>query len=531
MGTIRLNMEKRLIIAITLSVLVILLFQKFIAPPGQAPQNIGQPHVSAKDKGIKGETDIPQQVSYQKEKEAETTVETDNLILTFTNIGGSLKSIKSKEYDSVLANNLEPPLSIFSLISPEISPDIAFEAYKLTREKNRIIYTYTGKKNISVRKEFILHKDRDYIELQLFIDNFSGSDFSADYTIVGPSRIEPVTSMKGRDFIELNADIDGKLMKKSSVKNEGENIKGIISWVGLKNRYFAIVLKPPGASDSIFIRRVKNQLTTGVTVQPRVILPNSSIQDSYVMYIGPLVKSRLVALDIGIDNIISYGFFGGISVFLLNVLSGINSIVHNWGVSIIIVTFLINIILFPLTRKSFHSMQKMQEIQPHMEKLRKVHKDNPQRLNKEIAELYRTYNVNPFGGCLPMLLQLPIFLAFYQALMRSIELKNAAFLWIKDLSSPDALFVFSKPVPILGEQFNLLPIITLIVMFVQQKISTASSAKNMSPEMAKQQRIMALFFPIFFGFILYTFPSGLVLYWLTNSLLMIAEQLSMRRHE
>ncbi len=130
-----------------------------------------------------------------------------------------------------------------------------------------------------------------------------------------------------------------------------------------------------------------------------------------------------------------------------------------------------------------------------------------------------------------MLLQMPIFISFYQALMRSIELKNAHFLWIKDLSAPDALFVFSQPIPVIGNQFNLLPLLTVLVMFFQQRMSTAHSAQGASSDMAKQQKFMAMFFPIFFGFILYNFPSGLVLYWFTNSTLMVIEHMSMRRRK
>ena len=128
-----------------------------------------------------------------------------------------------------------------------------------------------------------------------------------------------------------------------------------------------------------------------------------------------------------------------------------------------------------------------------------------------------------------MLLQLPIFVAFYQALMRSIELKNAHFLWIKDLSGPDALFTFSQPLPLLGQNLNILPLITLLVMVAQQRLTTAHTGKSANDEMAKQQKMMAIFFPIFFGFILYNFPSGLVLYWLTNSLLMTGEQYMLRK--
>jgi len=165
-----------------------------------------------------------------------------------------------------------------------------------------------------------------------------------------------------------------------------------------------------------------------------------------------------------------------------------------------------------------------------MEKLRKLHKDNPQKLNQEMVALYKQYNVNPFGGCLPMLLQLPIFFAFYQTLLRTIELKNASFLWIKDLSSPDALFTFPQAIPFIGNTFNLLPLLTIVVMVLQQRTSTTHAAHGAESEMAKQQKFMALFMPLFFGIILYNFPSGLVLYWFTNSLLMMGEQMLIKKH-
>ncbi len=527
-------MEKRLIIAITLSIVVLLIFQRFIRPPVSAPTRVQQaPDIGLQTRGIKEELILPGPLSTAHRppslNEIETVYETDRFILTFTNIGGALKSIRLKEYDTLLVKDLESSFSTFSLISPLLDPNLPIAEYQLFKEPNKIIYQYETPQNIKIRKEYIFRNTNDYIELQLIIENPSGTSVSIDYTIIGPSRIELGTQMKGRNFIEMNASIDGKLVKKTKIKGDQQAVKGIVSWLALKNRYFTIAMKPSDATEGILIRQSNNRLTTGAIVKSRIVYPGSYIRDSYLLYIGPMIKSRLAALNLGLDEIVNYGFFGGISVFLLSILGAINSVVHNWGVSIIAVTILINIILFPLTKKSFHSMQKMQEIQPHMEKLRKLHKDNSQKLNKEMAELYRQYNVNPFGGCLPMLLQLPIFVAFYQALMRAIELKGAHFLWVKDLSAPDALFAFPQPLPFLGSHFNLLPIITVIVMFFQQRISTAHTGKHASSEMAKQQKFMAMFFPIFFGFILYSFPSGLVLYWLTNSSLMMAEQMLIRR--
>ena len=157
-------------------------------------------------------------------------------------------------------------------------------------------------------------------------------------------------------------------------------------------------------------------------------------------------------------------------------------------------------------------MRKIQEIQPHIEKLKSVHKDNTQKLNKELAGLYRQYNINPLGGCLPLLLQMPIFIALYQGLIRSIELKGANFLWIKDLTLSDSLFTWSAKLPIIGNSFNLLPVLMALTTLVQQKLSHPGGEIN------EQQRMMAFIMPVMLCFIFYNMPSCIVLYWFTNTL-------------
>jgi len=163
-------------------------------------------------------------------------------------------------------------------------------------------------------------------------------------------------------------------------------------------------------------------------------------------------------------------------------------------------------------------MKEMQALQPHIEELRRTYKDNPQRLNKEMMELYKKHKVNPFSGCLPLILQMPIFFALYQALMRSVLLKGAGFLWIKDLSEPDRLFSLPATLPI--REINLLPILMTIIMFIQQKMSVTSSSSTTM----QQQKAMMIIMPIMFGLIFYNMPSGLVLYWFINSLLMLIFQ-------
>ena len=158
-------------------------------------------------------------------------------------------------------------------------------------------------------------------------------------------------------------------------------------------------------------------------------------------------------------------------------------------------------------------MKKLQELQPEIQALREKYKDNPQAMNKEVLMLYRKYGVNPMSGCLPMLLQLPVFIALYNTLLRSYELKNAGFLWIKDLAEPDKLVVLKHSIPILGNEINLLPILMAVIMYFQQKQTPTSTSSS-----------GLWIMPILFGFIFYKFPAGLVLYWLTNSVFMLCIQ-------
>jgi YidC/Oxa1 family membrane protein insertase len=220
-----------------------------------------------------------------------------------------------------------------------------------------------------------------------------------------------------------------------------------------------------------------------------------------------------------------YGAFDFIAQILLRALEAIYRIVHNWGWAVVVLSLVIYLILYPLTVKQMRSMKQMQALQPIMEELKKTYKDNPQKLNKETMELYRKHKVNPFGGCLPMVLQIPIFFALYQVLIRYIVLKGASFLWIKDLSEPDRLYILAVSLPIVGNEINILPILISIGMFLQQKLSMRSMGTGYS----EQQRLMTLLMPLMFGIIFYHMPAGLVLYWLVNNLLMLINQLQISR--
>jgi YidC/Oxa1 family membrane protein insertase len=198
-------------------------------------------------------------------------------------------------------------------------------------------------------------------------------------------------------------------------------------------------------------------------------------------------------------------------------------IVRSWGLSIVLLAVFLNVILFPLTIKSMKSMQKMQALHPQMEKLKAQYKDNPKKLNAEIMELYKKYKINPLSGCLPLILQMPVFIALYQALMRAIELRGNSFLWISDLSMPDAVHIPFK-LPLIGNTLNILLVLMIIAMVLQQRLSTKSMGSAVTPEQKQQQQIMLIMMPIMFGFIFYNMPSGLVLYWFVNTVLTVVEQ-------
>ena len=205
----------------------------------------------------------------------------------------------------------------------------------------------------------------------------------------------------------------------------------------------------------------------------------------------------------GLEKALNLGWFAPIAKPLLYTLKYFYKYTHNYGIAIIIITVIIKILFFPLTHKSYKSMKDMQKLQPKMAELKEKYKDDRDTLNRSIMELYRTHKVNPLGGCLPMIVQIPVFFALYKSLMFSIELRHAPFmLWITDLSAKDPYYIT--------------PVIMGVTMFIQQKMTPTS----MDPMQAK----MMLALPVVFTFMFLNFPSGLVIYWLVNNILTIAQQ-------
>jgi YidC/Oxa1 family membrane protein insertase len=239
----------------------------------------------------------------------------------------------------------------------------------------------------------------------------------------------------------------------------------------------------------------------------------------YTLYFGPKSLRALGHAGSDLRRIVDFGFFDMIAKPLLHAMNFTYRYVPNYGIAIILITIIVKLLFWPLSNKSYKSMSQMKRLQPKMQEIRTKYKNDKKTMNQELMNLYKVYKVNPLGGCLPMVLQIPVFFAFYKMLYQAIELRHAPFLlWINDLAAPDRLFSFNFKVPMMAPPYGI-PVLTLIMgasMFLQQKMTPPPG----DPTQAK----MMMFMPIIFTVIFVNFSSGLVLYWLINNVLSIAQQ-------
>ena len=533
-------MEKKMLIALVLSLAVLFLFQnKFNKKPAPVQgyvaetQQLGDVSESpAKNTVGLGEVPLVAKAEKATLKETESTIKTKQYEIIFSDIGGSVKKWRLKDFEvsdqnaeEVLIKEQAPANRMFAMKCAAVD-GLEEKRFQMNRGPGFIEFTFESPGNIRVSKKYVFQKTADHIEIEINIENLSTMEKTTSYTLVGPSGVVDSGSVRGRSFLMADIKAPEGMVRKGSVKGVWTE-SGPISWLAVKNRYFAVILKPFNDPASAQVQGNKKKgFVTALNSRSYVLSPGAVEKDSYLMYAGPMDEKGLMAYDHDFEAVLDYGWFGAISKVLLVILRFFYSGVHNWGIAIILLTMLVNLVSFPLTKKSFVSMHRMKNIQPHMAKLKEIHKDNPQKLNKEMMELYKKYNVNPFGGCLPMLLQIPIFIALYQGLIKAVELKGAHFLWIKDLSRPDAVHI-PFTLPLVGSSINILPLMMVVMMFAQQKIQGSNAA--MTPDQAGQQKMMLLMMPVFFGFLFYNMPSGLVLYWLTNTILMTSEQLFLKK--
>ncbi|MBU4366164.1 MAG: membrane protein insertase YidC [Verrucomicrobia bacterium] len=306
-------------------------------------------------------------------------------------------------------------------------------------------------------------------------------------------------------------------------------------WVAVKSKFFVQILVPEGgatgyqlmaeralapgeAQDPSLAPKSAEIQAVGATVfmPARTINPGESVTQTLKLYTGPKKYSILRKLGLHQEDIMDFGMWSPLCKFLLIVLNATYSVIPNYGIAIILLTILIRILFWPLTHKSTESMKKMQELQPLIAELRKKHKDSPRKLQQETMALYKQHKVNPVSGCLPMLIQIPVFIALFVVLRSAIEMRFADFLWIKDLSEPERLLADFLPIPL-----NILPIFMAGAQAWQQSMTPATDSS--------QQKMLLFFMPVMMLVMFYMMPSALVLYWSTNTVIMIAQQLIQKK--
>jgi YidC/Oxa1 family membrane protein insertase len=293
-------------------------------------------------------------------------------------------------------------------------------------------------------------------------------------------------------------------------------LQGNMDWVGYVGNYFLRAIVPLEGSGVTYVMQGNETLAqTMVVGNLDTVPPGAEKTYSYKIYYGPKKVEQMRAIGYNLERSVDFGWFDVLARPTLWLLNFLYSYVKNYGIAIILVTVMFKMVFWPISQKGMKSMKNMQKLQPKMAKIKEKYKGDPAKMNQEVMNLYKTYKVNPLGGCLPMVLQIPVFFALYKVLLQSIELRHAPFmLWITDLSAPDRLWL-GFDIPYLGG----LPVLTLLMggsMFLQQKLTPTTA----DPAQAKIMQ----FLPLIFTFMFLNFASGLVLYWFINNLLSILQQ-------
>jgi YidC/Oxa1 family membrane protein insertase len=329
-----------------------------------------------------------------------------------------------------------------------------------------------------------------------------------------------------------------------------------VDWVAVKNKYFVQIFAPEGGGENslVFAERQLDprekdnpafapRFTAAHRIGAAMFLPEYSLDpgQSFVRnaqyYVGPKKYSDLRARMLHQVDVMEFRIglpfnwmnpvINPCAKLLLQVLNALHDYLppHSYGLAIILLTVLVRLVFWPVTHKSTQSMRRMAEVQPLVKALQEKYKGNPQKLQQEMMALYREHKINPLGGCLPMLIQIPVFMALFLVLRSAIELRFAPFLWIRDLSMPERIVEFGFTIPVIGwDALNLLPILMTATQFVQSKLTPTAG----DPQ---QQRMMMVMMPLMMLFFLYNFASGLALYWTTQNILMIVQQVLTRRHQ
>jgi len=536
-------MEKRALLAAVISILIILVYQevvlRYVYPPPPSELEVAEPTPAGTRELLPSPEVAPERaaaLSAQPSAQGQRViVDTDIYKATFTSAGARLESFVLKKYRTAVDPNSPPQEIVVPSHDGELPFGVelrgaqpisdagvayAVQGSDLTLKPGQTgVVEFVGALgSVTIRKRFELRGDG-----YEFVLTVSAADGAADYSELALTWVKPAdaSSPAGAEIIfDRAVYLDGRKLVEDTFDKlaAGKVVTGPVSWAGYAGRYFLATMIPAEPMNYRLWLKERDHTVEEKLLFPLAAVPSERRVD---VYIGPKDFDALERVGHSLSRAVNLGWFGFIAVPMLHALKLLHGVSGNYGVDIVILTVIIKVLFIPLTQRSYRSMREMQKLQPQMAKIRERFKDTPEQMNKEIMELYRRHKVNPLGGCLPMVLQIPVFIGLYEALLNAVELRHAPFvLWINDLSAPDRLG--SLQIPFV--QHPGIPVLTLLMgasMFVQQWMTPSAGDPT-------QQRMMMIM-PLMFTFMFVNFPSGLALYWLVNNLLTIAQQFYMNR--
>ena len=392
----------------------------------------------------------------------------------------------------------------------------------LNYEETTEISFYTQLNNGSVvRKTFRFNAEKYDFTLTVDVSGLAGATIDNRYSIYWETPLLSTERYLNDDmqYARGLALLGGELEEIDASDGEIERVyfDGSVSWAATRTKYFTAVIIPDRNSSNRVMLKSRGRTTIndelyksyGISLDVPVVNPSGSSTNTFTVYLGPISADILKSYQVDLQKMMNFGwgFVRPIGRAVLWSFVKIHSIVPNYGLVIIIFSILIKILVYPLTHKSFVSMKKMQDLQPVIAELKEKYKDDQPTMQKKQMQLFKEKGVNPLGGCLPMLIQMPLLFALFTVFRSTIELRGAEFIWwITDLSSQDTLFTLPFSLPIYGPNVNFLPIFMGFTMYLQQKYSGQSST-------SEQQKLMGYFMPVFMVLFFNTFPSGLNLYY------------------
>jgi YidC/Oxa1 family membrane protein insertase len=547
------SMELRMLLAIVLSFVVFFLFyalsDKQQPPTPMDKKDVAQKLEDVEEKTIPEDQDVKvldEKVSQEEDatikpaRQARTiTVSTPLYVAEFTENGGTIKAFELREYRETSASDA-PMKEIIELPEGEAGTlgvsfmgerlkgieEAVFEAgletefMDVTQGPQQLGFAYTTPDGITIIKSYSFAPETYEIGLDIKIRNLSTESINENLTVSLRNGFDEA-NLSRYVFCGPAALVDGELkeIKTKDIAEEGEDT-GHISWVAYENQYFVSAIIPKEAAEAGMRLAMPGKVLETTYIDPSGAVASGTERTyQYRVYFGPKSLKALGSVGADVARVLDFGFFDIIAKPLMHAMNFIHKFIPNYGIVIIIITIIVKILFWPLSNKSYQSMSQMKKLQPKMAEIRAKYKHDKKMMNQELMNLYKLYKINPLGGCLPIVFQIPVFFAFYKMLYQAIELRHAPFLlWINDLSAPDRLLSFNFKIPLMAPPYGI-PVLTLIMgasMFLQQKMTPAPG----DPTQAK----MMMFMPIFFTFIFINFPSGLVLYWLVNNILSMAQQ-------